>query len=428
MKIRRNVFKKTLSSSRGFTVLELIVFAAIFTTIAITFLSILVVIGRIQSRQTSASQVNRESLFILQTVQRYVESASLVDMPIGVSSSTLSLRTAASTTDPTILFASSTPSGTIALYVREGAGPNQQLTSGKVTIPTLQFTRRSNPAGRDAVEMTVGIAFNTQNPQQRFERNYRTSVARRSAVLFGSDIVPAAAGAQAGNASQKWNSINDLLYFDGPNIGIGTRYATSVPGASIVELNGPLRLTSNNKPDCLDNSNRGFLWFKRGISDATDAVMVCTLDASVPSYQWSVIVGETGIIGRNGGGRQFTGDEPLFSRRALAATFDSDLVPATSGLKIGNGGGAVAWSSVNSTIFLDYYAVGVGGAPSVPSCPGGCSALDIRGGLRINYTGGTPPPACNDVTRGLFWIRTSSSSEVMQVCMRDEGVTAWVTL
>ena len=219
-----------VKSRQGFGVLELLVFAAIFSVIAISFLSILVVVTRIQVRQTGASQVNKESVFILQFIQRYIESSSLVDMPLNTPTSTLTLRMSSLTLDPTKIFlSSSTVSSTI--FIQEGMSIPQPLTSPKVTIPKLEFTRYSNPPGHDSVKVFFTVALNTQNITQKFNRTYVTAIARVSAASFDSGLFPTTdINQQVGGPSLRWKSINDIIYFDSSNrVGINVVPSTLSP-------------------------------------------------------------------------------------------------------------------------------------------------------------------------------------------------------
>ena len=227
-----------LKSRQGFGVLELLVFAAIFSVIAISFLSILVVVTRIQVRQIGASQVNKESVFLLQIIQRYVETSSLVDMPSNIPTSTLTLRMSSSTLDPTKIFFN-VASGTISIQEGPTDFPHQ-LTSPKVTIPSLQFTKYSNPPGRDSVKVSFTVAFNTQNITQKFNRSYVTAIARVSAATFDSGIYPAAGTSDfnIGGAGNRWNSINGVVFFNSSNwVGIGA--GAAVPRSPVhVDVGG----------------------------------------------------------------------------------------------------------------------------------------------------------------------------------------------
>src|SRR5439155_3691810 len=78
----------------GFTVLELILFTAIFVGTGVIFITILLTITRVHVRQSAVAEVNQQSQFLLQTIQRNVASASLIEMQTDVATATLKLRMA----------------------------------------------------------------------------------------------------------------------------------------------------------------------------------------------------------------------------------------------------------------------------------------------------------------------------------------------
>ncbi|OGZ52514.1 MAG: hypothetical protein A3B25_02390 [Candidatus Ryanbacteria bacterium RIFCSPLOWO2_01_FULL_48_26] len=215
---------KTSVSSGGFTLIELLIFSAIFTVLMISFISILVTVSTIYSRQSGVAEVNQQSQFLLQQIQYYTERASLIELSPDVATTTLKLRMAASTEDPTYLFLSGG-----ALYLKQtDAGIAQPLTSSRVTVSSMNFTKRQNAPGHDSVSVSFVIAFNTQNLKQRFSQTLQMAVARVSAATFDSNVVPSSAATyKLGVASQAWNSINDAIYFSGSNVGIGASFPNS---------------------------------------------------------------------------------------------------------------------------------------------------------------------------------------------------------
>src|SRR3989344_1779290 len=84
----------------GFTILELLVFSAIFSLVAITFVSILISVTRVQLRETASAEVNQQSQFIMQTIQRYIEESSIIETPPETPTDTLKLRISSSTDSP----------------------------------------------------------------------------------------------------------------------------------------------------------------------------------------------------------------------------------------------------------------------------------------------------------------------------------------
>jgi type II secretory pathway pseudopilin PulG len=215
----------------GFTLLELLIFAAMFTITATSFITILLAMTRVQLRQEGSAEVAQQSQFLLQSIQRYVEQSSMIELTADSSTSTLKLRMASSTYDPTYIY----PSGG-ALYIKEtDAGTPQRLTSAKVTVTDIQFVKRQQAGGHDSVSIGFTLSYNAPNPQSKFAQALRTSITRVSAATFDSNVIPSANNTyKLGTAAGDWQSINSTIYFSGSNVGIGV----ASPGSKLQITSG----------------------------------------------------------------------------------------------------------------------------------------------------------------------------------------------
>lgn len=201
----------------GFTLMELVIFAGIFTLTVASFLTVLVAMTRVQVRQSGAAEVNQQSQFLLQTIQRYVEQSSMIELAKDTATTTLRLRMASSSYDPTLIFASGT-----ALWIQEGASAAQALTSPKITLTNLSFVKRENPGGHDSVSVVFTANYNAPNAALNFAQSLITSVARVSAASFDSNVIPSAANTyKLGASAGDWQSINNTIFFNGSNVGVG---------------------------------------------------------------------------------------------------------------------------------------------------------------------------------------------------------------
>ena len=256
------------------------IFAAIFAVTAGSFFAILVTITRIQVRQTGAAEVNTQSQYLLQKIQYYIGSSSLIELAADVPTSTLKLRMPTSSGDPAYIYLAD---NTVYLKLTDSGTP-ERLSSSKVKVSGMTFTKRANVPAQDSVAVSFTVAFNTDNIQQRFTQTLDTSIARVNAATFDSNVIPSASNTyKIGASSQLWQSINDLLYFSGANVGIGV----SGPGQTL-EVNGGIRLnTATAQPTC-NASQRGTFWMVQSAGGAKDNVQVCVRNAS-SSYLWATI-------------------------------------------------------------------------------------------------------------------------------------------
>ncbi len=205
------------SPREGFTLIETLIFIVIFSLTIITFLSVFVTVTNIQARQSSASEVATQTQFLLQTLQYYIERASAVDITADTATSTLKLRMPSAAEDPAIIQLNGS---TVTLQLAGGAVKN--LTSSKVNVTGLQFTRRTNPPGHDSVSIALTMAYNTQSLAQNFVQSLTMSVSRAAAATFDSNVVPSAANTYSlGTGAAYWQSINGTIYFSGSNVGVG---------------------------------------------------------------------------------------------------------------------------------------------------------------------------------------------------------------
>jgi len=84
-----------------------------------------------------------------------------------------------------------------------------------------------------------------------------------------------------GDTARRWQSINNLIHFQGNNVGIGT-----VSPNTTLTVDGILRLnTTDPEPTCTGEL-RGTFWVIHAGTSTRDSVQVCLRDASgVSSWQ-----------------------------------------------------------------------------------------------------------------------------------------------
>ena len=273
---------RDFSSRKGLTLIELLIFAVIFSGAAIIFVAILVSVTQVELRQTGAAEVQQQSQFVLQTVQNTILGASYIwrsdDSLLAEASSGLRLRMADKTKDPTLIY---WDDGKIIL--KEGTAASSSLPSPAVRVTGATSTRFSNLPGHDSVNFTFTMELNSSNPQRRFSQTLATGIARVGAATFDDNLNPSAGGNFAlGNSGAKWTSINGFVYFSSAdNVGIGA----SAPRQKL-EVNGGVRLNpvSTSQPAC-DNSIRGSLWFVSRGANASDTLEICFKN-NVEVYDW----------------------------------------------------------------------------------------------------------------------------------------------
>lgn len=205
---------------KGYSLIELLVYVAIFAVSAVFLTAILLSVTRIQTRQNSVNEVNNQVSFVAGTVQQLVRDSSLIDMESGVATSTIRLRMASSTLDPTIIYASGT-----AVYLSEGSViPSSTpvvITNSNVTVNSFTATKYENPGGLSIIQLGITMTYNSPTPSAQLTRSLQTAIARVSAAQFDSAVYPTTASSSLtlGTAVNPWYT----GYFNN-NVSIGGQY------------------------------------------------------------------------------------------------------------------------------------------------------------------------------------------------------------
>lgn len=265
---------------KGFTLIEMLLSLAIFSVIIIAFIGILVVVSQVQVQSSSSTAVDQESQSLLQKIQYYVETASVINIPTSTPTSTLQFDAPSSSIDPSYL---TLASGTVYLQ-QTPSGTLQALTSPRVTVSNLSFTRNTNPPGHDIVSVSFTMAYNTANTFQAFSQLFQDSVEHVSAATFDTGVYPSTNATEPlGGTGQTWSSINGIINFSGSDVGIGT-----LSPAEPLEVNGALRLTpqAGSPPSCASGI-RGSLYFQSG-GAGKDDLYLCATNAS-GTYAWQTL-------------------------------------------------------------------------------------------------------------------------------------------
>lgn len=234
--MRRVIIKKMNSREKesGFSLLELVIYVAIFAVSSTFLVAILTSITRVQVREKSANEVNHQIGFVGSAIERLVQDSSLIDIDSGTATSSLVLRMASTTLDPTTVFAS----GSI-IYIQEATSTAVALTDSRVNVDKFSVTKFENPGGKAIVHVTLALSYSTDNLRSRFSKAVQLAVSKISAANFDSNLVPNTNNNyDLGSASYNWKD----GYFAG-NIGVGVAPSSSVR----LITNGDIAFTTSTK-------------------------------------------------------------------------------------------------------------------------------------------------------------------------------------
>ncbi len=200
-----------MKKKNGFSLVEVLIYIAIFAVSAVFLVSILTVVTRVQLKQASSHEVEQQIAFVGDTVRRYVQKSNLIDIDPGIATTTLRLRMPSSTADVTLIYASGT-----AMYLEErpisGTTRITSLTDEAVKVDSFYVTKYENPGGFAVAQIDVVLSSANTNQFSAVSRTLQTAITRISAAEFDSDVNPNTGDTlNLGAVAKKWNS----AYFAG---------------------------------------------------------------------------------------------------------------------------------------------------------------------------------------------------------------------
>lgn len=158
---RKNTFIKN-----GFTLVELLLYAAVVSTAVLALSALLLINLQAQIKNQTIAEVNQQGTQVMQIITQAIRNSEGITSPVaGASSSSLSLDVVLGASDPTVFDLSS---GTVR--ITEGAESAIPLTNSSVAVSALNFQNlsRSGTFGTVRVQFTITHV----NPEGRNEYDY----------------------------------------------------------------------------------------------------------------------------------------------------------------------------------------------------------------------------------------------------------------
>jgi len=189
------------SKFKGYTLMELLIYIAIFAVASGIFTAILLSITRAHQRLTAGSEVTTQLRFVQDTIQRLVRQSSLIENKPGETSAELILRMRNSAIDPTIISADNN-----AVYLKQGTADKTSLTTTRVKVDNFEVTKYENPGGKAIVELNITLTYNSPSPLMQISRTLTTAIGKVSAATFDSDLIPNQDDwFSVGNSASRWD-------------------------------------------------------------------------------------------------------------------------------------------------------------------------------------------------------------------------------
>jgi Tfp pilus assembly protein PilV len=163
------------AGQKGFTLIEVMIYASLTAIIIGLFGGILITATRIQGQQSSSARVTQELSFLMSSIKRIIHSGT--DFALnGAHEITVVVDT---DTIPPTTKKMSWSAETQAITLTEVGPGGQQistLSSAKSIIDDLTFTELSSGSSK-VVRIEITASASTTNPQQAFTRTLQSSAA-----------------------------------------------------------------------------------------------------------------------------------------------------------------------------------------------------------------------------------------------------------
>jgi len=168
---------KKFISKKGFTLVELLLYIAISSTILMISVLFLQMLLESKVKNQTMSEVEQQGLLVMQLITQTIRNSENITLPtIGVSSNSLTLDVLDVNNDPTIFGLLSD-----SITIKEGAGEEIPITNSRVIASSLNFHNLSYLDTPGIVNISFTLTY--KNPENRqeynFSKNFYTSAALR---------------------------------------------------------------------------------------------------------------------------------------------------------------------------------------------------------------------------------------------------------
>lgn len=166
-----------LSLSNGFSMVEMIVYIAIFSMFVGALVTFALNINNSRAHNQIILEAKGQGADLMRRLTTTIEGATLINTPgTGLSSGVLSINTTSSETTPTIF----SGNGEV-LFITEGVSEPVALTNNKVWVKDLVFTNVSHAGTKGIIQIRFTITNSSAitDPNQQYSINFYGSSAIR---------------------------------------------------------------------------------------------------------------------------------------------------------------------------------------------------------------------------------------------------------
>jgi len=174
--------KKFKKFQKAFTLIEVLIYTAIFSVVAAGIMGVAWNITRLHTTQIASNEVDENLRYIMNLVNSKVRKANIIKE---ASSTTLVLEMPDSTKSP-VTFSLSNG----VLYMQEGTAEPVAITSNRVVVQSLTFQKIEVAGAKGGVKINITLAYKEPTGTTSFSREFFNTVTKVNAITFDSDILP----------------------------------------------------------------------------------------------------------------------------------------------------------------------------------------------------------------------------------------------
>lgn len=157
---------------RGFTLIELIIYMGILSTIMIVLTDIFVAVLQSRTESEATSAVEQDSRFIISRLSYDIARSSSITNPAGLGTSSNSL---------TLVIGSENFNYSLSgtdFQLTNNTGTND-LNGAETKVDSINFTKIGNPSGKETIQLQLIISSSAVKTGGAETRTYQTTIGRR---------------------------------------------------------------------------------------------------------------------------------------------------------------------------------------------------------------------------------------------------------
>ncbi len=170
---------------KGVTLLETLIYVAIFAVVAGGLIGILSGTIDVVSKEDAINEVDENLRQAISIMGDRIRSADIIQ---SATSTTLVLKMA--TTSPGGFSTTTFSVSNEMLYLTEGDNDPIAVISDKVKVDSLEFTKISMPGAKGGVRINMSLIYNSDKASLSFSKSILSTINRAVAITFNEDVLP----------------------------------------------------------------------------------------------------------------------------------------------------------------------------------------------------------------------------------------------